>query len=670
MLLRLEGVARSQGARNLFRDVSLAVYAGDRIGIVGPNGAGKTTLLRIAAGDDAPDGGRVARGRDVRVGMLRQEIDPRLGRSVREEVSSVLGHLDALEREIATLEAEMARHGQGGGDVPEDLAQRYDRARAAFESGGGFARAARVERVLGGLGFAEAARARPLSSFSGGWLMRVELAKLLLSAPDVLLLDEPTNHLDLPSIQWFEETLEAYRGAALIVSHDRTFLRRHATRVAELENARFTVFEGGYDRFVRQKEERRLQLEAEARSQERRIAETERFIERFRYKASKARQVQSRVKSLAKLERVEAPVESRRAMRLRIPEPVRAGDVVLRLEGVHKRFGENAVYQGVDFLLRRGERVALAGPNGAGKSTLLRIAAGALGFDAGARSLGHNVTVGFYAQHQLETLAPGRSVLEELESVAKIDDLPRLRGHLGAFLFSGDDVQKKVSVLSGGEKARLALAKMLLRPVNFLVLDEPTNHLDVAACEVLEEALADYAGTLLFISHDRAFIDALATRVVEVRAGVLRDHAGNWADFEREQSAAAPAAAPPTASTPAAPKVAPAAPATPAPAPPAAAASKQERIAAREREKERAKRLERTRKRLAAVEGEIAQQEGALEQLHWRLGDPAVHRDADAVRALEAERGGTRSRIDALYREWERLAAEVEAAQEPATPPR
>jgi ATP-binding cassette subfamily F protein 3 len=647
MLLRLEAVARSVGARVLFRDVSLAVAAGDRVGVIGPNGAGKTTLLNVAAGLEAPDAGRVTRGRDVRVGMLRQEIDPRRARSVREEVASVLGHLDALEHEIARLEAEMARCGREGSEVPEPLAERYDRARASFEFGGGFARAARVERVLGGLGFAEAARGRPLASFSGGWLMRVELAKLLLSAPDVLLLDEPTNHLDLPSIQWFEETLQEYRGAALIVSHDRVFLRRHATRVAELENVRFEVFEGGYDRFVRQKQERRAQLEAEAQAQERRRAQTERFIERFRYKATKARQVQSRVKALAKEQRVELAPESRRAMRLRIPAPARAGEVVLRLEGVHKRYGETIVYRGIDLLLRRGDRVALAGPNGAGKSTLLRIAAGTLAFDAGARALGHNVTVAFYAQHQLETLDASRSVLAELESVATLADVPRLRGHLGAFLFSGDDVEKRVGVLSGGEKARLALAKMLLRPANFLVLDEPTNHLDVAACEVLEQALASYTGTLLFISHDRAFINALATRVVEVRGGELCDHPGDYDAFERALAAraagAAPAAAPPQA-------------------PETAAAPKQQRIAAREREKERTKRLGRTRKRLAALESEIAQQESALAGLAWRLADPAVHRDGAAARALEAEREETRARVAALYREWERLAAELESA--------
>jgi len=654
MLLRLEGVARSFGARVVFSDVSLAVFAGDRIGIVGPNGAGKTSLLHVAAGDEAPDAGRVVCARGVRVGMLRQEIDPRRQTSVRDEVASVLGHLDELEREMARLESEMTRCGREGREVPEELAHRYDRARAAFEFGGGFARAARVERVLGGLGFAEAARARPLASFSGGWLMRVELAKLLLSAPDVLLLDEPTNHLDLPSIQWFEETLEEFRGAALIVSHDRTFLRRHATRVAELENGRFTVFEGGYDRFVVQKQERRTQLEAAARAQERQIAHTERFIERFRYKSTKARQVQSRVKALAKLERVELAPESRRSLRLRIPEPVRAGEVVLRLEGVHKRYGENVVYRGVEFLLRRGERVALAGPNGAGKSTLLRIAAGALAPDAGTRQLGHNVTVAFYAQHQLETLDAARSVLEELESVASLDDVPRLRGHLGAFLFSGDDVQKKTSVLSGGEKARLALAKMLLRPANFLVLDEPTNHLDVAACEVLEDALGDYQGTLLFISHDRAFINSLATRVIEVRDGVLTDHHGNYDDLERALAARAASAAGASAAVSATPAQ------TPATGAAAAPASKEARIAARSREKQRVKQIERARKQLASTEAEIARLESALESLGWRLGDPVVHRDADAVRALEAERAETRGRIDALYREWETLAGELE----------
>jgi ATP-binding cassette subfamily F protein 3 len=531
MLLRLEGVTRSFGGRDLFRDLALEVRRDDRIGLVGPNGTGKTTLLRIAAGDDVPDSGRVHIPRDVRVGMLKQEIDPGRDTTVFDEVASALSHLDALERELRDLESEMARLGAGGSDVPAEVGTRYDRVRASFEAGGGFERGARVERVLAGLGFDGSAGARPLHSFSGGWLMRVELAKLLLSAPDVLLLDEPTNHLDLPSIQWFENTLATYSGAAIIISHDRTFLRRHATRIADLDSGRFTVYEGGYDRYLEYRAERRNQLLADRAAQDRRVAETERFIERFRYKASKARQVQSRVKSLEKLERVEVGSDRSDAMRLRIPEPVRAGNEVLRLEGIHKSYGANPVYRGVDLLVRRGDRVALVGPNGAGKSTLLRIAAGALPIDAGKRTLGHNVEVAFFAQHQLEVLDPARSVFEELESASTVDDFPRLRGHLGAFLFSGDDAEKPVSVLSGGEKARLALAKMLLRPSNFLVLDEPTNHLDVSACEVLEEALAGYAGTLMVISHDRAFLNALATTIVDVRHGVLTTHLGNYDDY-------------------------------------------------------------------------------------------------------------------------------------------
>ena len=389
MLLRLEGVSRSFPMRTLLAGLNLTVNAGDRVGIVGPNGAGKTSLLRIAAGLDAPDAGHVATPKLMRRGFLQQEIDPRREHSVRDEASSALAHLDVLEAEIDALQREMESVGRDGRDVPADLAERWDRAHAAFAFADGFEREARVDRVLAGLGIDAEAAGRSLSAFSGGWLMRVELAKLLLSAPDVLLLDEPTNHLDLPSIEWFEETLAGFRGAVLLVSHDRAFLRRHVNRVVELEGGRFCVYAGGWDRYLEQRALRREQLEAAKRQQDRAIAETERFIERFRYKASKAKQVQSRVKALGKLDRVELPEESRARMRLRLPEPVRAGEVVLRLEDVHKRYGDTHVYEGVTIQVRRGERVALVGPNGAGKSTLLRLAAGTLEPAAGARARGH-----------------------------------------------------------------------------------------------------------------------------------------------------------------------------------------------------------------------------------------------------------------------------------------
>jgi ATP-binding cassette subfamily F protein 3 len=649
VLLQLDGVGKSFGARRLFAGVCLELRPGDRVALVGPNGAGKTTLLRMAAGLDTPDEGGVRRGRGARVGLLRQEIDPRSERPVRAEAGLALAHLDHLEAELRELEREMSH---AGGAVPPELAARYDRGRTAFELGGGFERAARIERVLAGLGFDAADRDRPLRSFSGGWLMRVELAKLVLAEPDVLLLDEPTNHLDLPSIQWLESTLEGFRGAVIAISHDRAFLRRFATRVAELSLGRFESFEGGWDAWQAARAARREQQLALQKSQARQIAQTERFIERFRYKASKARQVQSRLKALEKVERVELAPERGKSLRLRVPPPDRAGEAVVRLEGVHKRYGDTVVYAGADLLVRRGDRLALVGPNGAGKSTLLRIVAGALPFEAGERTLGHNVRVAFYAQHQLEVLDPARSVLEELAAQARTEDVPRLRSHLGAFLFSGDDVEKKVAVLSGGEKARLALARMLLRPANFLVLDEPTNHLDVDACEVLERVLAEYTGTLVFISHDRDFIDAIATRVVEVRAGRLREFPGNYSAYLRALEAGPAPEAPRAVAGHGAPHGAEpdAPPSRPRP----------DRRQARERERAR----EKAARRLAALEERILARESGLEALGWKLGDPDAHRDPERARALSAERDGLRAEIAGLYREWERLAAEIESLEQ------
>ena len=652
MALRLDGVGKSFGGRALFEGVDLQVAAGDRIGLVGPNGAGKTTLLRIAAGDESCDHGSRHVARGMRIGWLRQEIDPSSRATVREETATALAELAELEAELRALEAEMARAGEGGGAVPADLAERYDATSDRFAREGGFEREARIERTLDGLGFDEDARDRSLHTFSGGWLMRVELAKLLLANPDVLLLDEPTNHLDLPSIQWFEETLSAFRGGVVVISHDRTFLRRHVRRVVELTAGRFATYEGGYDAYLVEREQRVAELIARKRTQDRKIAETERFIDRFRYKASKARQVQSRVKALDKVERVQIDDPKARRMRLRIPEPTRAGAVPIALEGIHKRYDDTVVYRGIDATIERDERVALVGPNGAGKSTLLRILAGVLPFDSGERRLGHQVEVGFYAQHQLEALDASRTVMAELEADATTGDVPRLRGHLGAFLFSGDDVEKRVSVLSGGEKARLALAKMLLRPSNVLILDEPTNHLDVEACEVLEDALRSYTGTLVFISHDRAFINALATRVVEVKGGALREFPGN---YDRYLEKTAPRQTPPARLAKAEPAAAPeAAPAAPAPA--SDGSPKEQRRV----ERERRKRRDKLGRRIEAIEADILEREASIERLGWELGAPEAWKDPERVRTLEGERSEIQAGVDELYREWERLAAEVE----------
>jgi ATP-binding cassette subfamily F protein 3 len=627
--------------------------AGEVVGLVGPNGAGKTTLLRTLIGEEPIDGGAVHRMRGIRLGMLRQEIDPRAQHSVREEAQTALAELDALEAELRRLEVEMEAVG-GRGEAPSAaLSARYDEASARFAQGGGFERHARIAEILAGLGFEEDTLDRPLSSFSGGWLMRVELAKLLLAQPEVLLLDEPTNHLDLPSIQFFEATLERFPGAVIIVSHDRTFLGRHTNRIIELDGrGGFALYEGGYARYLSQRAERREELLARKANQDRQIAETERFIDRFRAKATKARQAQSRVKALEKIERIEVEPDRKRGMRFRIPAPPRSGERVLTLSALHKRYGDEVVYAGIDFAVSRGERVALAGPNGAGKSTLLRIAAGALDFDSGERVLGHNVDLAFFTQHQLEALDPDASVLEEISRDARIDEIPRLRGHLGAFLFTGDEVDKKIGILSGGEKARVALAKLLLRPVNFLILDEPTNHLDIEACEVLEEAFQAYTGTLLFVSHDRAFINALATRVVEVEHGRLEEHLGNYDDYlERKElqarnsdgQAADPGVANPGSISPTSPEAE------------AALTPKQARIQERERRKKR----EKTARRIEKIEAEITEHEASKESINWKLGEPDVYQDAEQSRALQAEQSDLTTRIETLYDEWERLTEEL-----------
>ncbi len=436
-----------------------------------------------------------------------------------------------------------------GPDADPGLTDTYGEVQHRFEALGGYRLEAEAKIILGGLGFSPEGAHRPLAEFSGGWRMRAALARLLLLRPDLLLLDEPTNHLDLESLGWLENFLAAYEGSVVIVSHDRYFLNRMVTAIAELAGGSVTLYHGDYDHFLVEREARQALREAQARNQAKRVAEIERFIDRFRYKASKARQVQSRVKMLDRMERIETEAGARR-IHFSFPQPPRTGRLVARLAGVRKAYGDNVVYSGVDFLVERGDRVALVGVNGAGKSTLLKVLAGALPFDAGERALGSHVEVQYYAQHQLDLLDPTRTVLEEIELAAPEAQTSRLRTILGSFLFSGDTVEKKVAVLSGGEKARLALAKMLARPAALLCMDEPTNHLDLASKEVLEEALSGFTGTIVFISHDRYFINRIATQVVEVDRGHLTTHLGTYDDYLDHKAAAtaSPAAAEPTRS--------------------------------------------------------------------------------------------------------------------------
>ncbi|MGH7375148.1 MAG: ABC-F family ATP-binding cassette domain-containing protein, partial [Candidatus Rokuibacteriota bacterium] len=530
-MIALDSVSKGYGGQELLRDCTWRIGRGERIGLVGPNGAGKTTVCRILASVEEPDAGRVHRDTGVTVGYLPQEVTGGAERTVLAEALSGYDEVWRLEAELERLAARMA-----GPAAEPGLIDAYGEIQHRFEALGGYRLEAEAKVILGGLGFEPDAGHRPLAEFSGGWRMRAALARLLLLRPDLLLLDEPTNHLDLESLQWLENFLAAYEGSVVIVSHDRYFLNRMVTAIADVAGGSVTLYQGDYDHFLIEREARQALREAQARNQAKRVAEIERFIERFRYKASKARQVQSRVKMLDRMERIETDAAARR-IHFQFPQPPRTGRLVGGLSGVHKAYGDNVVYDGVDFKVERGERVALVGVNGAGKSTLLKMMAGALAFDAGERMLGANVGVQYYAQHQLDALDPTRTVLEELELAAPEASITRLRTILGSFLFSGDTVDKKISVLSGGEKARLALAKMLVRPAALLCMDEPTNHLDLASKEILEEALAGFTGTIVFISHDRYFINRIATRVVEVDRRHLTTYLGSYDDYLAHKSA-------------------------------------------------------------------------------------------------------------------------------------
>ncbi len=675
-MIQLEHISKSFGGQMLFQDLTWHITRGQRIGLVGPNGAGKTTLCRILTGQMEVDSGEIRRAKSATIGYLPQEIATAGDGTVLGHLLAGFPEIERLEAELELLAAEMAEVENG---ASEDLMRRYGDLQHQYEALGGYSLEARAKAILSGLGFGPDDFFAPLTKLSGGWRMRVALGRLLLQAPDLLLLDEPTNHLDLESLQWLEEFLAAYEGTVVIISHDRYFLNRVVDRIAELELGRFALSVGDYDDYQAQKLVRQEQIQAAQRTQAEQIEKVERFIRKFRYKATKARQVQSRIKQLDRMERVEV-IRAPKRIHFRMPQPPRGGTTVCELRRIRKAYGDKVVYASVDFRLLRGDRVALVGVNGAGKSTLLKIVAGVLPFEAGDRVLGHNVSVHYYAQHQLDALNPQNSVLEELAAVTDVEMQPRLRTILGAFLFSGDDVGKPVAVLSGGEKSRLALAKMLLRPANLLCLDEPTNHLDVTAREVLEEALEDFDGTMLFISHDRYFINRIATKVVEVRDGQLWEFAGDYDYYlekraESQETRAASADSAPLRGAergrrePGREERAPEArphPLAPSPQPQRASAPKPRTREARRVEAENRQRKSREaaplRARLRELESEIASIEARIRDLNDQMANPDLYRDGERAREVARERKALEEQAASLYGKWEELALRLESA--------
>jgi ATPase subunit of ABC transporter with duplicated ATPase domains len=536
-MIRLENISKQNGQQLLFIETSAALLPGEKVGLVGPNGAGKTTLFRMIAGQERPDEGQVSVDRGVTIGYFNQDVGEMAGRSAVAEVMDGAGPVSAVAAELAELEAAMAD--PDAAENFDEILERYGEVQARFEELDGYALDGRAREVLAGLGFSQETMDGDVGSLSGGWKMRVALARILLMRPDAMLLDEPSNHLDIESLIWLEEFLKGYPGALLMTSHDREFMNRIVGKIIEIDGGSLTSFSGDYEFYERQRAQNEQQQQAQFERQQAMLAKEIKFIERFKARASHAAQVQSRVKKLDKIERVEPP-RRRQSVAFEFAPAPRSGEEVATLSRVHKRYGSRSIYEGLDFQVRRRERWCVMGVNGAGKSTLLKLIAGATRPDEGAAALGANVKMGYFAQHAMELLNGEHSVFEALEDAFPQAGQGSLRSLAGCFGFSGDDVEKKCRVLSGGEKARLVMAKMLYDPPNFLVLDEPTNHLDLGTKEMLVAALAAYEGAMLFVSHDRRFLAALSNRVLELTPDGVHQFGGGYTEYVARTGREAP----------------------------------------------------------------------------------------------------------------------------------
>ena len=671
-MLQITDLHKAFGDRVLFGRVNWHLQPGDRVGLCGPNGAGKTTLLRMLSGEQTPDAGTIARPSGLTIGYLPQDGLTHHGRSLFDEASLAFDSLLALKAEMESLEAALADDARRGAEH-ETLLARYSEVQEAFQAGDGYGIEARVHGVLRGLGFGAPDLERPTETFSGGWQMRIALAKLLLRRPGLLLLDEPTNHLDLDARTWLQEFLGSYPHTVVLVSHDRYFLDSVVTSIAEVGMRTLTTYPGSYSAFVVERDGRLARLREARRRQDEEVARMRIFIERFRYKATKARQVQSRVKMLEKITPIEVPAERKR-VHFKFPASVRSGRTVIELAGAVKRYGDVRVFDGASVHIERGDRVALAGPNGAGKSTLMRMLSGVEAPDAGTRTEGHNVVAQYFAQDEAARLDGNLTVYDTLTAGAPLDAVPAVRNILGGFLFTEDDVYKRVRVLSGGERTRLAVARMLLRPSNTLLLDEPTNHLDIDSTDVLLDALTDYGGTLIFVSHDRYFVDRLATRVLDIGNGGASLYPGSYEEFRWHKARAASAA--PAGAGAAARKPRPgagtdrrsrgaerAAPPTGTPGSSRSAAEhKRQQVAARRQER----RMAALRNRIAELERRIAEREETVRTLEASMAAPGFYENPEKAQQAVERHQRLMWEVGDLMNQWEALESEAAARAAPS----